>query len=73
MDPEKPGPWKAWTRKNLDPEKTGSEKPGTWKTLKTGECRKKIGRPHSTTYSHRKSGKKRLVSKLSEKIVIEAF
>ena len=45
MDPEKPGPEKTWTLKKLD-----SEKSGTWKTLKTAGCRKKIGRPHSTTY-----------------------
>ena len=23
-DPEKPGPWKTWTQKKLDPEKHGS-------------------------------------------------
>ena len=27
LDPEKPGPWRTWTLKNLD-----TEKPGHWKT-----------------------------------------
>ena len=31
-DPEKPGPWKSWTLKHLDPEKAGPEKAGPWKT-----------------------------------------
>ena len=24
LDPEKPGPWKIWTQKNLEPKKSGS-------------------------------------------------
>ena len=24
LDPEKPGPWKTWTMRNLDPEKPGT-------------------------------------------------
>ena len=50
-DPEKPGPLKTWTQKNLD-----HEKPGSWKTwtsrkmLKTTGCSKKIERPHSIIY-----------------------
>ena len=52
---------KTWTQ-ILDPD---PEKPGTRKTWEIAGCRKKIGRPHTV--------KKRLVSKLTEKIVIEAF
>ena len=48
---------KTWTQ-ILDPD---LEKPGTRKTWEIAECRKKIGRPHTV--------KKRLVSKLTEKIV----
>ena len=52
---------KTWTQ-ILDPD---PEKPGTRKTWEIAGCRKKIGRPHTVT--------KRLVSKLTEKIVTEVF
>ena len=42
LDPEKPGPRKAWTLKILD-----HEKPGPWKTWETAGMQKKIRRPHS--------------------------
>ena len=44
-DPEKPGPWKSWTQKNL-----GSEKPGSWKRGKQLDAKKKIRRPHGIIY-----------------------
>ena len=43
---------------------------GTWEIA---GCRKRIGRLRNIIYQHLKSAKKRLVSKPSEKIVIEAF
>ena len=48
---------KTWTQ-ILDPD---PEKPGTRKTWEIAGCRKKIGRPRTV--------KKRLASKLTEKIV----
>ena len=52
---------KTWTQ-ILDPD---PEKPGTRKTWEIAGCRKKIGRPRTV--------KKRLASKLTEKIVTEVF
>ena len=43
------------------------------KKRRTPGCRKIIRRPHNVIYQHWKSVKKRLGSKPSEKVVIEAF
>ena len=64
LEPEKPGPWKTWTMKNMD-----SEKLGTMENVGNSWIQKK----DKKTTEYNLLALKRLVSKPSQKIDIEAF
>ena len=70
MDPDHgPEPWTL----DPDPENLDPKNPGPWKTWETTGYGKMIRRPHIITYYLWKSAKKRLVSRPSEKVAIEAW